>query len=577
MRSLKTLLLGGVSLAVLTAPALAQSDPFAGFVPVTDEMIQNPDDEDWISWRRTVNNWGYSPLDQINRDNAGSLTHVWSRSMEDGFQEATPVVYDGIMFLPHPNDVVQALDATTGDLLWEYRRQLPDDVGGIMATRGLGLWQDRVILMSKDNVMVALDATSGEVIWETAVRAPDGGIQTSTVTVANGVAVSGRSCFTAENCFVAAHDLETGEELWRFYTLPQEGQPGSETWGDVPMEARRHVGSWAAAPAFDPELNMIYIGTSVTNPYPKFFFADIEDIDNEFLYQTSTLALNAETGELVWYQQHIRDQWDLDHPFERIILDTAIAPNPDEVRWINPNVTPGEERQVLTGIPGKTGIFYSIDRLTGEFLWARETTYQNVVLDIDPSNGRATMNAELFPTETGQQFLVCPAAGGGKDWMAGAYSPDTNAIYYPLQNFCMDSVVTDTDIELTPFVMAPGEENAGTIQAVSVETGELLWKFETRAAAMSSVLATGGGLIFQGDYNRRFRALDDTTGEVLWETIVASQVGGYPISYAVDGRQYVAIPVGATLISGGYYAPVTPELRPGSSGNSIYVFALPES
>jgi len=578
--TLKTFLLGTASIAFLATPAFAQEDPFADFEPVTDAELANPDDGDWLMWRRTQDHWGYSPLDQINADNVDDLTLVWGRPMETGLQEATPLVHDGIMYLPHPNDVIQALDATTGDLIWEYRRELPEEGLGLVITRSIGIWEDKIILLTKDSYIIALDATTGQVVWETQIREHGTGYQTSGPIIANGKAFSGRNCGNinqpgqAGDCFVTAHDLESGEELWRFYTIPQPGTPGDETWMDVPYEARKHVGTWIT-PSYDPELNLVYFGTSVTSPYSKFYFADPEDLDAEFLYQTSTLAIDGDTGELVWYQQHIRDQWDLDHPFERILVDTTIAPNPDEVAWISPNVTPGEERRVITGIPGKTGIFYSIDRETGEFLWARETMYQNVITDIDVETGRATHPVEMIPTEVGQELFVCPYAGGGKDWFAGAYSPLTNAIYYPLQNLCMESLLTDENIQLSPIAMAPGEENVGTVRGINVETGEELWMYENRSA-VTSLLTTGGGLVFGGDVNRRFRAYDQETGEVLWEQIMPAQVGGFPVSYAVDGRQYLAVPVGAMLLSGGYIS-MTPELSPPAGGNAILVFALPEN
>jgi len=585
MKHLKTLLLGSVSVAVLALPVAAQDMAIENYEPVTDAELQNPDPSDWLMWRGTLNHQGYSPLDQITTDNVDDLQVAWSRTLPDGLLEGTPIVRDGVMFFQGPNDEVLALDATTGDTLWEYNRELPEEgLPGLIIARNLALWEDKVILQTKDNFMVALNAQTGQVEWETQIRGEENwGWATAGPIIANGKAISGRSCAQqggpgdADSCFLAAHDLETGEELWRFQLIPREGTGEAETWGDVPRDVKHHVGSWIT-PSYDPELNMVYFGTSVTSPYSKFYFAEFEDVadleDQEFLYQTSTLAIDADTGELVWYQQHIRDQWDLDHPFERILVDTAIAPNPDEVRWINPNVTPGEERRVLTGIPGKTGIFYAIDRETGEFLWARETVFQNVISDIDVETGRAEHPLDQIPTEVGQEFLICPPAIGGKDWQAGAYSPLTNAIYYPLQNLCMEPVTTDEDIQLGPYVLAPGEENVGTVRGISVETGEELWKWETRPAVMSLV-ATGGGLVFGGDVNRRFRAFDQETGDVLWEHIMPAQVGGYPVSYAVDGVQYIAVPVGSMLISGAY-AGLTPELSAPSGGNTMVVFALPQ-
>ena len=587
MKPFAALLLGSSLTLMASAPILAQDNLLANFEPVTDEMLQNPDPEDWLSWRRTLDNHGHSPLDQINRDNVGDLQVVWTRAMTEGFQEATPLVYDGIMYIPHPRDIIQAVDATTGDLLWEYKRALPDNVPSIVVTRNVAIWGELIVFSSKDNYLVALDATTGQLVWETQLRDESSWFwSTPGPIIANGMAISGRSCAQQaagttgaagpETCFLTAHDLSSGEELWRFYTIPTDGAPGSETWNDVPNDLRHHIGSWIS-PAYDPELNLVYFGTSVSSPYSKFYFAEYDDVadleQQEFLYQTSTLAIDADTGELVWYQQHIRDHWDLDHPFERILVDTAVAPNADEVPWINPNVTPGEERRVVTGIPGKTGIFYSIDAATGEFLWARETTYQNVISDIDTTTGRATHPLDMIPTEIGQSLLVCPSDAGGKRWFTSAYSPLTNAIYVPLANFCMESVTLPNDIRLSPDVLAPGEEVMGRLSAISVETGEELWRLDSEDFT-TSLLSTEGGLIFGGDTNRRFRAFDQETGDVLFETIVGSAVGGTPISYAVDGRQYIAVPIGSWLDMTPYVDNTPNEIVMG--GNAVVVFALPE-
>jgi len=571
-------------------PMLAQDDAgesVADFVPVTDEMLANPDDGDWLMWRRTLNHWGYSPLDQLTPETVGDLELVWSRGMGPGNQESTPLVYDGVMYLPNPRDIIQAIDAATGDLIWEYRRQLPADLADYVnlndITRALSIYDDKIIHMTGDGFIVALNAQTGAVEWETQITDYQGGnYQTSGAIIANGKALSGRTCKPdggPETCFIAAHDLETGEELWRTYLIPRPGEDGDETWGGIPYESRWHVGSWIT-PSYDPELNLAYFGTSVTHPYSKFMLglATPEEQDQDFLYQTSTLAVNPDTGEIIWYQQHIRDQWDLDHPFERILVDTAIAPNPDEVPWINPNVTPGEEYRVLTGIPGKTGIFYSIDRETGEFLWARETVEQNVVTDIDTATGRATMNYDVFYTEAGQTNFVCPSLAGGKDWLAGAYSPLTNTIYYPLQNLCMNATILGDEVIFedqgldASVVAATGTDQIGTVRGINVETGEELWLHEQRAAT-GSLLTTGGGLLFGGDTNGRFRAYDQENGDVLWEVNLGSPIGGFPISYEVDGEQYIAIPVGNYLIAGVQLG-ATPEIRPTTTTNNIFVFKL---
>jgi alcohol dehydrogenase (cytochrome c) len=249
------------------------------------------------------------------------------------------------------------------------------------------------------------------------------------------------------------------------------------------------------------------------------------------------------------------------------------------VLWINPRITPGEQRRVMTGIPGKTGVVYTLDRQTGEFLWARPTIEQNVVDDIDGGTGAVTVNPEAVFTASGQSRFICPSLNGGKNWQAGAYSPLTNVMYYPLQNTCMTATAQIDKPTLTSLYgfgsknqITAGTNNVGTIHAISAETGQTIWKYEQRAATQSLV-ATGGRLLFGGDAQGRFRAFDQDTGKVLWEVNLGSQVTGYPISYSVGGRQYIAVSTGGSLATGGTMA-LTPELRSGTA-NNLFVFALP--
>ncbi len=570
----------------------AQSEDF---VPVTDTILQNPDDGDWLMWRRTLNGWGYSPLDQIDRSNVGRLRLAWARAMERGTGESTPLAYDGMLYVPNTGDVIQAIDGATGDLQWEYRRDLPEDVyeyvgGNARNSRNIAIYDRYIINTSDDDYAFALDATTGEIAWETLIfdykEIPAG--HSSGPIIADGRVISGRSCRPLggpESCVIVAHDARTGEELWRRRTVPAPGEPGDETWGGVPYEQRIHVGTWMPA-SYDPELRLIFQGTSVTSPAPKFLLGGIE---NKHLYHNSTLALEVETGEIRWFYQHLNDHWDLDHPFERLLVDTAVAPDPDAVSWINPRIRTGEVRKVVTGVPGKTGVVYTLDRETGEFLWATPTISQNVITNIDGATGEVTENAEVTFTALGQEVLACPTWAGGKDWEAGAYSPLTNTMYMPLRNTCARMLATDNvrseraraltaggqgGLEIYALAarhqITPGTDQVGTIHAVSAETGRTQWLYEQRAGTMS-LATTGGGLVFGGDANGRFRAFDQETGEVLWEINLGSPVVGYPISYAVDGRQYVAVNTGA---GGGVSVRLTPELRP-SSGSNLFVFALP--
>ena len=581
-------------LGIADADELARVSRYAGqvagleetesdFTPVTDAMLQDPAPEDWLMWRRTLDGWGYSPLDQIDRGNVGRLRMVWSRGLGPGLQQGTPLVYGGVLYMPNPRDVIQALDAATGDLRWEYRRDRPDDLEDYMLgvltdlNRNLAIHGAHLIDTSGDDYVFALDALTGELAWETEILdyRVNPANQSSGPIIADGKIVSGRGCTPRGGpnaCVIAAHDAATGEELWRRRTIPAPGEPGDESWGGVPFEERKHVGAWMV-PSYDPELNLVYVGTSVTSPAPKFL---IGGADLQHLYHNSTLALDADTGEIVWYYQHLNDSWDLDHPFERLLVDTVVRPDPSAVEWINPRLVPGEERRVMTGIPGKTGIVYTLDRATGEFLWATPTIAQNVVAGIDGATGAVSENAEVVFRAEGQEVFACPTLVGGKDWEAGAYSPLTNAMYFPLRNACARLVATNDGSLYGLGVrtqIAPGTDMVGTVQAISAETGAVLWKHEQRAAT-SSLVATGGGLVFGGDHNGRFRAFDHETGEVLWEINLGSPLTGFPITYAVDGRQYVAVSTGRSLTSGAFNR-LTPELRP-SAGNTLFVFALPE-
>jgi PQQ-dependent dehydrogenase (methanol/ethanol family) len=570
-------------LAFLLIPAFyALSLQTGAFVPVTDTMLQNPSPGDWLMWRRTLNGWGYSPLDQINRGNVRNLKMIWTRGIGPGIQEATPLVYRGVMYLPHPSDLIEAMNAATGELLWEHKRQWKEDVTKYVLfpsiNRNLAIYGNTIIDTSADDFVFGIDATNGKPLFETRIldMTESPSQQTSGPIIAKGKIFSGRGCEprkSAVACVVTAHDARTGKELWRTNLVPRPGEPGDETWGGLPFEQRSHVGSWMV-PSYDPDLNMLYIGTSVTAPAPKFMLAGN---DHEYLYHNSTLALNADTGKIVWHYQHLVDHWDFDHPFERLLIDTAVTPSRADVSWINPAIKAGERRKVITGIPGKTGIVYTLDRQTGEFLWAKPTVRQNVVANIDGATGKVSINPETLFTAVGQQRFVCPTINGGKNFQSGAYSPQTNVMYYPLQNACTNVTAMAEGAGGAYRIqnvhqIAPGTDKVGSIHAISVETGKTLWKYEQRAGYMSLV-ATGGGLLFGGDTNGHFRAFDQSTGNVLWEVNLGSPVTGYPITFTVGDKQYVAVSTGNSLVTSALNT-LTPELHPSNASN-LFVFGLP--
>ena len=557
------------------------------FKPVTRAMLEDPPDSDWLMFRRTYDGWAHSPLDQVNRDNVGALRLAWSRAGEPGGQYTTPLVHAGIMYVQQPGDVIQALDATDGRLIWEYRRQREDDSRS-RNRRNLAIYGHRLFHLTDDRHLIALDARNGTLLWETAEPAGDAGIgHMGGPMVVAGVVVSGRSCSARggpDSCYLAGHDPETGREIWHRRTIPRPGEPEDSSWGDLPDERRWHVGTWGNVPSYDPELGLLYWGTSVPQPSLERLRGTT---GHDVLYSNCTLATDPATGDLVWYYQHLpRDNWDLDHVFERYLIDVAVAPDPAEVPWISPRIRPGESRNVVTGIPGKTGIVYTLDRKTGEFLWARETLHQNVITAIDGS-GEVHIDEDMVvgPFE---EILVCPSLGGGKNWPAGSYSPRTGLMYQPQQNLChlqigYTETPTAEDGYATSWLVV--EDPAvtsypypvGRIDAIDVSTGRQAWRHEQRAAVLGTAVSTAGGLLFTGDIDRRFMALDDSTGDVLWQSIVSAPVSGSAISYAVGGRQYIAVAVGGGTASPERRAlSIHTELKPPRDSPALFVFALPE-
>ena len=556
------------------------------FKPVTRAMLEDPPDGDWLMFRRTYDGWAHSPLDQVNRDNVEELRLAWSRAGEPGGQYTTPLVVAGTMYVQQPGDVIQALDATTGRLIWEYRRQREDDSRS-RNRRNLAIYGHRLFHLTDDQHLIALDARTGALLWESEERAGDAGIgHVGGPMVAAGVVVSSRSCSARggpESCYLAGHDPETGRELWHRRTIPKPGEPGDDSWGGLPDERRWHVGTWGNVPSYDPELGLLYWGTSVPQPSLERLRGTT---GRDVLYSNSTLATDPATGALAWYYQHLpRDNWDLDHVFERYLVDVAVAPDPAEVPWINPRIKPGELRRVVTGIPGKTGIVYTLDRKTGEFLWARETLHQNVITSIDGS-GEVHIDEDMVvgPFE---EILVCPSLGGGKNWPAGSYSPLTGLMYQPQQNLCHlqtgytetptaeDGYATSWLVVQDPAVTGDPYP-VGRIDAIDISTGRQAWRHEQRAAVLGTAVSTAGGLLFTGDIDRRFMALDDSTGEVLWQAIVSAPVSGSAVSYAVGGRQYIAVAVGGGTASPERRAlSIHTELKPPRDSPALFVFALP--
>ena len=553
-----------VTLAVLVpaAPAAAQAPAVS---PVTDAVLADPPPESWLNWRRTLDGWGYSPLAQIDRDNVGDLRMVWSWAMEPGSQQTTPIVHEGVMYLASPGNIVQALDAATGDMLWEYRRQFPTARGRGRPNRNIAIYGDKIIVNTADASIVALDTRTGEVVWETDVADTSKGFFFSSgALVVDGVVISGMAgClrFWEEGCFITGHDADTGRELWRTSTVARPGEPGGDTWGDLPMMFRGGGDAWIAG-SYDPDLGLTYWGVAQAKPWAQVS----RRTDADALYTSSTLALDPETGEMRWYFQHLPgESHDMDETFERILVDVDGRPS------------------VFT--MGKLGILWQLDRETGAFVNATDLGYQNIV-DIDPETGGMSFRPGMMPV-LDERLEFCPSHSGLKSWRAMAYHPDTQAFYVPLLVSCERTTFGPgpelveggggVGISRRTHLMHPQRpDGVGEFVAIDVG-GNVLWRHRTRTAIDSAALTTAGGLVIVGDWDRNLYVHDVRSGDILFRTRMPSSVSGFPITYAVDGRQYLAIPVGTDpSLWSGISGQLTPERQRPAGGHGIFVFTLPE-
>jgi len=574
--SLPVLLLAGVP-----APAPAQAppaNPANALRPVTDAMLRNPPPSDWLMWRRTYDGYGYSPLDQINKDNIKNLQVAWTWSMTNGPTEVTPIVHDGIIYIFNYANKVQALNGATGDLIWEYKRSLPEKMltaGGNLSNRNMAIYQGNLIVATSDAHLLALDAKTGKVVWDhTHGDWTKGWRHTSGPFVAGGTIVQGmQGCGNAQpgGCYITGHDPATGEEKWRVHTVAREPDPNAITWNGLPLESRFGATPWISG-SYDPEQNVVFYGTG--QPYP--WLADMrgttpkkEGFRNDALYSDSTLAIEPNTGKLRWYRQHLQDDtWDLDYVYERMLVDLPVN---------------GQTRKALV-TSGKLGILEAIDRTNGEWLWHKEMVPQNVVTAIDAKTGEKTLNPAVVP-KIGQPATTCPANPGARGWPATAYNPKTGILYMPINEFC----ATMTATALNPgqaysgggaatfkFMAMPNSDgNFGRVDAVRLSDQTTVWQHRQRAPSSSAVLPTGGGLVFAGDIDRYFRAFDDQTGKVLWQIRTNNTVNSFPITYTANGKQYVAV---ATGNGSGFLRSVSqlaPEIKYPDGGSTLWIFALP--
>jgi alcohol dehydrogenase (cytochrome c) len=552
---------------VVPMPAILQK-----YSMVTAARLSQPEDGNWLLFRRTYDGQGYSPLSQITPANVGRLQLVWSfaTGQVEGHQ-APPIVNDGVMFVATPGNQVLAIDAKTGTPLWRYKRALPEDLRNLHPTsRGVGLYGDKLFFASGDALLVALDAKTGKEVWTAKVADYTKGYYTSIMPlVADGKVMMGTSGGELGiRGFIAAYDTETGKEAWRTYTVPEPGQPGSETWpqGDYWKTGGGSV--WVPG-TYDSETNLAFWGTGNGGPW----MGDQRPGDN--LFTSSTLALDVKTGEIKGhFQYHQNDSWDWDEVSPPILVDYNFN---------------GRSVKGLVDV-ARDGYLWQLERTTGKinFVTAQNFVQHNVFKGVEPGTGRPIVDPEHKPG-VDKLTTFCPSLWGGKDWPPAAWSPKTRLLYIPAnENLCSElnaKVVKYeaggpyTGVTTNVLRIRAGADHVGEVQAWNLDIGKKVWTTKLPTENWGPVLATAGDVVFSGGTaDRMFRAFDAKTGDVLWQFPTLSGVNGVPVSFAVDGHQYIAVQSGWGVDAARMHGRLN-ALFPGKypevpQGGAVYVFAV---
>ncbi len=528
---------------------------------------------DWPNYGGTQFSWRYSALDQINTQNVKTLLPAWlfqTGDYADNLQ-ATPIVQDGVMYLISARAHVFALDAATGREIWTYKYpDSPRSVPGFVGNRGLAVGDGEVLFGTKDNYVVALDQKTGRMVWRVNLddaRQCGCNITAAPLVVKDKVIVGGTGGDGAHRGYITALFLKSGRLAWRWYVIPGPGEKGNETWkGD---SWRFGGGAPWLTGSYDPALNLLYWGTG--NAAADFYDADrlpagagkSKDIN---LYTASVVALDADTGKLRWHHQEVHDdQWDFDSAYEVLLMDREIR---------------GRMRQVLVHM-NKSGLTSVLDRVTGEFLGAFSVPeVRNWISGVTEDGDLVGRNEP----QLGKTTTICPSAAGAKSWNSMAYSPRTGYLYVPVLELCEDITPNNEPPQegqnymngSFPLKLAPGRSTYSHVDAWDPVTGKRGWSMPYKYVLLASMLATAGDLVFTGNPEGEFFALDAKSGEKLWSYQTGAGHRGGSVSYAVNGRQYIATSTGWHIsVVGGAAQNLFPD-QDWRLGSTLVVFALPE-
>ncbi len=545
---------------------------------VTEERLEDPSSGDWLHWGRTYNGQSYSPLKQISKATVARLEPAWRAPLLHGSSMPMPIVHQGVMFLHTFPDTVLAMDATNGQVLWRYKREGLTQSNKKM---GLSLHADRIYVATSDLHVIALNAATGEPVWdhEMDLGSSDGEprpiFARGAPLIAGDVVIQGIMSFrVAKGAYIIAIDRQTGKEAWRFNTVAWPGQPGGNTWNGLPVEQRNGGSVWHQG-TYDPESNLVYFGIAPTyDTAPLLVPSDEEGVTNDAMYTNCTVALDADTGELVWYFQHTQnDQWDMDWVFERTIVEL-------------PTKDGGTVKAVMN--VGKNAMLDALDAATGQFLFSVDSGLQNVITGVDPHTGAKTIDPSKMPNPD-TAVDICPIPFGARSWPQTSYSPNTNYVYVPITESCFSMSETGkggflltTGVDFGPAPQPDLEDGMmGRLQAIDVANRTLAWNTDQTTPLSTGILSTGGGLVFSGDIDPSLKAFDDATGELLWQAPLDDAPSSSLITYMVGGTQYVVVVVGMT---NNHVRDITRHYRQWSSttgapgdqgGASIWAFALP--